>query len=126
MPCDFWCSNTIKYVNKIIKFLEKDEKENVKKIEEFLLFPILSIREQKCYAFEWTISIDNLSISYKKFYHLWKKEEWDLTEYFEKWNIIKIEWKKVNIYKDKKLIFLYDSSISKEIEIPFIIKFNKY
>ncbi len=126
MPCDFWCGNTIKYVNKIIKFLEKDEKENVKKIEEILQLPILSIREQKCYAFEWIISIDNLSISYKKFYHLWKKEEWDLTEYLEKWNIIKIEWKKVYIYKYKKLVFLYDSSISKEIETPFIIKFNKY
>lgn len=126
MPCSFGCKNTIKYVDKIIKDLETTESSNLDDIEKFLLFPILSIREQKIYAFDWVVSEDNLSINYKSFYHLWNKNEWDFSDYFEKGNIVKIEWKLVNIYNNSKKIFSYDTSLSKEIEIPFIVKFNKY
>lgn len=126
MPCNFWCEETISYSQKIIKYLSKEDPNLVKQIEKYLTFPILSIREQKIYAFEGVISKNNQEINYKNFFHLWKKQELDLSSYLNKWNKIKIEWSFVNIYYEKTLIYSYDCEKSDEIEIPFIIQFNNY
>lgn len=125
MPCSFWCKKTIKYSQTIIDKLRQDDPWMVTQIEKALLLPILSIREQKIYAFEWTVEDWN-SIKYTNTYLLWKKNEWDLTEYFEKWNIVRIEWKNINIYKNSELVHSYSTINSQEIEIPYIIKFEKY
>jgi hypothetical protein len=52
MPCSFSCENTIKYSQKIIDKLKSENKELADEIEKKLLLPILSIREQKIFAFE--------------------------------------------------------------------------
>lgn len=126
MPCNFWCLNTINYVQKIIDKLSKDDISIVEQIEKYLLFPILSIREQKMYAFDWYISEDNNSIFYKTFFHLWKKSEMDISNYLFKWNLIKIEWDYINIYSYEEIIYSYNYTLSDEIEKPFIIQFKKY
>jgi hypothetical protein len=52
MPCSFDCENTTNYVQKIINKLSIENKSLVEEIEKKLLLPILSIREQKVFAFE--------------------------------------------------------------------------
>ncbi len=126
MPCNFWCKDTIEYVQKIIYELEKQEPEMVFLIETYLLYPILCMREQKMYAFQWEVSENNTIIQYSQYFHLWHKSELDLSLYLDQGNNIKIEWNFINIYLNEKKIFSYNYSFSDEIEIPFIIQFKKY
>jgi hypothetical protein len=70
MPCSFSCENTINYSQKIIDQLKIDNKLLIDEIEKKLLLPILSIREQKVFAFEGEILENDNSIKYTEFYQL--------------------------------------------------------
>lgn len=69
MPCRFDCPATVSWVEKIRTSLESEDPVFAAEIERRLKLPILSVREQKVFAFEGEAADDG-SVEYESFYRL--------------------------------------------------------
>lgn len=52
MPCAFDCAETVEWVEKVRDSLVETDADYVVALDRRLKFPVLSVREQKTYAFE--------------------------------------------------------------------------
>lgn len=69
MPCRFDCPSTVSWVDSVRDALAYGDPEFVAETDRRLKLPVLSIREQKTYAFEGS-RLEDGSVSYRAFYRL--------------------------------------------------------
>lgn len=79
MPCRFDCPKTVEWVESVRAELLSGDADFVRETDRRLRLPVLSIREQKTYAFEGRRESDG-SVSYEAFYRLGKPEEGDISD----------------------------------------------
>lgn len=89
MPCRFDCPETVGWVEPIRESVFLQDSEFAREIERRLKLPVLSVREQKTYAFEGE-ALDDGSVAYERFYRLGKEEEDDVSPVLERGNRVKI------------------------------------
>lgn len=69
MPCRFDCPSTVSWVESVRAGLSANDEGFVREVDRRLKLPVLSIREQKTYAFE-GVRMPDGSVSYEAFYLL--------------------------------------------------------
>lgn len=89
MPCRFDCPETVLWVEKVRQSLISQDAVFAAEVERRLKLPVLSVREQKVFAFEGEM-LDDGSLRYDGFYRLGKPEEDDISDLLKLGNRIRL------------------------------------
>ena len=125
MPCSFDCKKTIKCVGGLRQEIIKREPEFIKIMNERLKLPFLVFYEKKIYAFQGHL-ISSEELHYSKVCFVNAEEERNTyMEKLSRGNKLKVNGRRVDIYKGKDKVAVIDVSMSGFApEFPFLIKFN--
>jgi len=125
MPCSFDCKETIKYTRRLRQEIIKRAPKFIKVMDMRLKLPFLVFYEKKIYAFQGRL-VNNKELSYSEIYFVnAEKERNTYMQKLSKGNRLKLNGRRVDIYKNKERVDMIDASVgSFAPEFPFLVKFD--